>query len=184
MIKSYLGKGISKEDVYGSEFEFKLNGLPWMDMSDDIINSRVIMREILACLYKTGWILHACTNIATNSYNNDTLIFRKQQHPPPASEWISISLREGDNLLLIGANMELINATREVLTNFTSLQEDGPWRGELLGAWGFKIKGKPWFAPVKETMTTRLLLLKILERLEELGWGLYATVGQSMGHDT
>jgi hypothetical protein len=35
VIKSYWRKGILKEDMYGPAFEFKLNGLPWMDISND-----------------------------------------------------------------------------------------------------------------------------------------------------
>lgn len=137
------------------------------------------MREMLARLYQEGWILHASTDVSKKQLDKDTLMFRKQESAPPAAEWISISFNMSDRLRLIGADTELISAVRQLLQNMRLLQTDCGWKDQRLGAWEFKINGYPWRASGEETMTTRLLLLRLLETLEQHGWSLYASVDQS-----
>jgi hypothetical protein len=182
VIKASWRKGIQKEQKYGMSHEFKLYGNPWYGQSDDAITSRVLIRGLLAHLFSVGWILHASTDVSKKELDKDTLFFRMQQQAPPPSHWISISFNQCDRLRLIGADPMLIEDIKCTIAGLGLLQTDLGWKDMSLGAWEFKIKGYPWQASGEETMTTRFLLLKLLERLEANGWSLYASVDQSAVH--
>lgn len=114
--------------------------------------------------------------------DKDTLVFRKQQHPPPESEWISISFNQRDRLRLIGADEELTAAFRAMLKGMHKLQDEF-WKDKILNTWEFKLHGTPWWASGEETMMTRMLVLKMLETLERQGWSLYASIDQNQSGD-
>lgn len=138
------------------------------------------MREILAHLYRNGWIFHVSTDCSKKELDADTIMFRKQPVPPPEAEWIAISFNQSDRLRLIGADEMLAAAVREVLVSMRLLQEES-WKDRALGAREFKINGRPWVASGEQTMSTRLLLLRLLECLEKNGFSLYASIDQSQG---
>ena len=139
------------------------------------------MREVFAYLFAVGWILHASTDVSKKEFDKDTLIFRKQQTPPPESEWMSISFNQTDRLRLIGdPDGKLREAFRGMLKGMSLLQEEG-WKDVGRNAWEFKLNGHPWRATGEETMSTRLLLLKLVETMERGGWSLYASVDQNEG---
>lgn len=182
VIQSSYRKGIQQEQLYGGSHEFKFHGNPWSGQGSDAIIARILMREILAYLFSIGWILHASTDVSKKEFDKDTLFFRKQQVPPPASDWISISFNLSDRLRLIGAPPQLVQDMKGLLSRLGLLQQDMGWKDANLKAWEFKIRGYPWRASGEETMSTRLLLLKMLECLESHGWSLYASVDQNTGH--
>jgi hypothetical protein len=136
---------------------------------------------MFAYLFSVGWILHASTDISKNGFDKDTLIFRKQQMPPPQSEWISISFNQADRLRLIGASLELKTSFGELLKSMRLLQE-GFWKEKHNNAWEFKLHGYPWHATGEETVKTRLLILRMVDTLEAHGWSLYSSLDQSNGH--
>jgi hypothetical protein len=138
------------------------------------------MREILAHLFRSGWIFHASTDCSKKDLDKDTIVFRKQQTPPPESEWLAISFNQMDRLRLIGADEVLTASVREVLQSMKLLQNES-WKDQSLHAWEFKIHGYPWKATGVETMSTRLLILRLLECLEHHGFSLYASIDQSQG---
>jgi hypothetical protein len=173
--------GIQSEQKYGISHEFKLRSYPWSGQGRDAIPSRIVMREILAYLFRNGWIFHASTDCSKKGLDKDTIVFRKQQTPPPESEWIAISFNQYDRLRLIGADEVLTSSVREVLQSMRLLQEE-LWKDRSLNAREFKIHGRPWVASGMETMSTRLLLLRLLECLERHGLSLYASIDQSQGH--
>lgn len=179
VIKTSWPFGLQNERVYGPSHEFKLYSNPWYGQSKDAVPSRVIMREILAYLFKVGWILHASVDISKKELDKDTLVFRKQATPPPESEWISISFNQSDRLRLIGADEVLIRGVRELLVGMRRLQSEC-WKDRALVAWEFKVLGTPWRASGEETMVTRGLMLGLLQVLEGEGWSLYASFDQSM----
>ncbi|OBT70087.1 hypothetical protein VE03_00423 [Pseudogymnoascus sp. 23342-1-I1] len=182
-IKTNYPFGIQRESPYGPSYEFKLHSYPWSGQGRDAVPSRVLMRELLAHLYRNGWIFHIGTDLSKNGLDQDTIVFRKQQAPPPEAEWIAISFNQSDRLRLIGADEMLIAAVREVLKSMRLLQEQS-WKDRALGAWEFKIHGRPWAASGEQTMNTRLLMLRLLECLEKHGLSLYASIDQSrsQGH--
>jgi len=178
VIQRYWGKGIQDERVYGPSYEFKLYGNPWAGQTSDAIPSRIVMREIFAYLFSQGWILHLNTDVSKSRFDKDTLIFRKQQTPPPPSEWIAISFNQADRLRLIGAPPSLLADVRMALKGMGLLQAED-WKDRSLEAWEYKINGYPWHASGEETMTTRMWMLRLLEVLESRGWSVYASIDQS-----
>jgi predicted RNA-binding protein YlqC (UPF0109 family) len=184
VIRAKWRKGIQADRKYAMSHEFKLHGNPWWGQGSDSIPARIVMREIFAYLYSAGWILHASTDLSKKERDKDTLVFRKQQHPPPQSEWISISFNQSDRLRLIGADGELIAAFRTMLKGMQKLQNEG-WKDQILNTWEFKIRGTPWWASGEETMVTRMMILNMLETLERYGWSLYASIDQNQaGEDS
>jgi hypothetical protein len=181
IIKQNWPSGIQEERTYANSHEFKCLGNPWSGQGADAIPARVLMRSILAHLFAAGWILTASTDVSKSVPEKDTMIFRKQAVPPPASEWMAVSFNQGDRLRLIGAPVELI-ASFQALLKGMGLWQEGVWKDRALNAFEFKINGWPWRPQGEETMTTRLLLLRMLETLEVGGWSLYATVDQNNGH--
>jgi hypothetical protein len=178
IIQQSWGKGIQNERIYGSSYEFKLYGNPWHGQSSDAIPSRIVMREIFAHLFSQGWILHLNTDVSKSKFDKDSLIFRKQQSPPPASEWIAISFNQADRLRFIGAPQALLADVQMMLKEMRLLQAED-WKDSRLGAWEYKLNGYPWHATGEETMTTRMLLLRLLETLESRGWSVYASIDQN-----
>jgi hypothetical protein len=163
---------------YSLSYEFKLNGSPWRGQGSSAIPARIVMRSILAYLYSVGWILQAGTNISKKERDKDTLIFRKQETPPQGSEWIAISFNRTNRLRLIGANAQLIDAFRGMLTETGQLQGES-WKDKSQNAWEFKIQGASWLTFGVGRVATGLLLLKMTETLEKCGWSLYASVNQT-----
>ncbi len=181
VIKQNWGFGIQEERPYAHSHEFKCLGNPWSGQGADAIAARILLRGILAYLFASGWILTASTDVSKSLLERDTMIFRKQVVPPPASEWMAISFNQGDRLRLIGAPPELLSAFQTLLEGM-GLWQEAIWKDRALNAFEFKLNGWPWRPSGEETMTTRLLLLRMLETLEEGGWSLYATVDQNNGH--
>ncbi|KAG9233261.1 hypothetical protein BJ875DRAFT_52611 [Amylocarpus encephaloides] len=184
VIKGSWQKGLQGERNYGGSYEYKMYGYPWRGQGSDAITSRILMREVFASLFSQGWILHASTDVSKKEFDKDTMIFRKQQQPPPESEWFAISFNMSDRLRLIGADGGLISDVRELLKHI-KLWQNEDWKDKNLNAREFKLWGRPWWASGEETMKTRLLLLRLLELLEARGWSLYASVDQSTaGNDS
>ncbi|RFU27359.1 hypothetical protein B7463_g8987, partial [Scytalidium lignicola] len=183
VIKTSWYRGIQAEQMYAMSHEFKLSGNPWSGQGRDSIPARIMMRSVFAYLYSVGWILHGSTDVSQKQFDKDTLLFRKQQSPPPPADWISISFSELDRLRLIGADATLIAAFKTMLTSMNLFQDEA-WKDKAKNAFEFKIRGFPWLATGEETMRTRLLVLKMLETLEENGWSLYASIDQNEGSDS
>ena len=169
---------------YSLSYEFKLNGSPWRGQGSDAIPARIVMRSILAYLFSAGWVLQTSTDVGKKEHDKSTLIFRKQETPPPESEWIAISFNQTNRLRLIGANSQLIGAFRSMLKGTRVLQGES-WKDKSRNTWEFKIQGASWVATGEQRMVSRMLLLKMVETLERHGWTLYASVNQNeayMGH--
>jgi hypothetical protein len=180
VIKQNWPSGIQDERPYANSHEFKCRGNPWSGQGADAIPARVLMREILAYPFSCGWILTASTDVLKSIYEKDTMLFRKQVFPPPASEWIAISFNQGDRLRLIGAPADLIVPFQTLLKSM-GLWQNAEWKDRGQNVFEFKINGWPWRPTGEATMTTRLLLLRMFETLEAGGWSLYATVDQNNG---
>jgi hypothetical protein len=181
VLKTHWHKGIQNERPYNKSQEFKLNGRPWSGSGtgSDSIPAIIMIRELLAHLYSRGWILTAATDISKKEFDKDTLIFRKQPVLPPVS-WLGISFVAGDKIRLVGAPQSLVVAFRSLLQSTRHLQEDRLY-DQMAGCWQFKLNGYPWHAKGEETMSTRLLVLRIIETLEGFGWSLYASIDQWNG---
>lgn len=177
-IRATYSRGLQSERVYGGAHEFKVHGRPWYGQGSDAIQSRILVREVLAYLFTQGYILHITTDISKKPDDKDTLIFRKQQSPPPPSDWLAISFNRYDKIRLIGAEVQLIDGVRSVLKSSQILQEEY-WKDVTSNAYEFKCKGYPWSPSGEATMATRMLLLRLFEALESQGWSMYASIDQN-----
>ena len=78
-------EGIQEERSYGGSHEIKLRGYPWVVVNDSVY-SQVLMKEVFACLFSMGWVLHQPVEVCKKGEDKDALVFRKQPSPPPASQ--------------------------------------------------------------------------------------------------
>ena len=172
VINQSWDKGIQRERfLYSSCHEFKLHGNPWnisIWTGSENIPGLVLMREIFACLFSAGWILHA--------RKNELMIFRQQQTSPQC-DWISIAVVWYDRLRLIGASAELIASFRDMLKSM-GLFQDEFWKERDNNAWEFKFKGNRFSSFGEEMVKWNLLQLRIMETLEAHGWSVYSNTMQ------
>ncbi|KAJ8515184.1 hypothetical protein ONZ45_g7370 [Pleurotus djamor] len=173
-IQQSWAKGIQEERNYHGSHEFKLKGNPWYAKGSEASPSRVLMCGVLSTLYSMGWILCISTDISKKQADKDTCIFRYQQPLPPPCTWFAISFNMGDRLRLIGAPEELVLPFKQILGSM--LQKDG-WKDG--GVYEFKCEGYPWMASGSEAVSTRILLLRMIEVLESFGYSLYASLDQN-----
>jgi hypothetical protein len=177
--------GIQGERIYAGSHEFKLRGNPWLGQSADARNSSVLMREILAFLFANGWSLEASVDISRKQTDKDMLVFRKHEILPPRGLWAAISFNNSDLMRFNGpeGQEEVVPALRHLLQEMRVLQSEG-LKSDSEQSWEFKLRGYPWLAIGEETMQTRLLMLRMLETLESLGWRLYASIDQNVSIET
>lgn len=74
---------------------------------------------------------------------------------------------------------ELIAAFKKVLEGMDLFQK-GEWSHDC---YEFKMKGMPWWAHRVKTVRARVLMLKVLEVLDGLGWRSRVAIGQRTGTD-
>lgn len=174
-IVRHWSKGIQEARPFGGSYEFKLGGNPW---SSDGTGTRVLVRELLAYLHLEGWLLHASSNVSKSPADKETLVFRKHDTAPPATDWLAVSFDRTDRMRLVGAGVDLAHAVATMLRASGLLHKD-VGRDPYWDLHEFKLRGHPWQATGEETMAARLLLLKMLEILERFGYSLYASVEQN-----
>jgi hypothetical protein len=175
-IKKSWPKGIQDERDYYGAHEFKLKGYPWEGQGSEAVPSRLLTCSVLEALWNMGWVLQAATDISKKQLDKDTLYFRHQTPPPPQCHWFAISFNRDDRLRLIGAPQDLIEPFKQVLGHNVQKSEH-----LKEGAFEFKIKGYPWNASGSEAVTTRTMLLSVLECLESHGFTLYTSFDQNTG---
>ena len=90
-------EGIQEERSYGGSHEIKFRGYPWVVTNNGLVLAQNLMKEVFACLFSMGWILHQPVELCKKGVGGDTLVFRKQPSPPPASLYVFLCL-----LLLVG----------------------------------------------------------------------------------
>jgi len=93
-----------------------------------------------------------------------------------------LSFNQYDLLRVIGAPKDLLLAVQLLLQSMNLLQSES-WKDQRNNAFEFKLHGNPWLAAGEATMSTRMLLLRLVETLEASGWRLYASVDQSESSD-
>ncbi|EGX95372.1 hypothetical protein CCM_00026 [Cordyceps militaris CM01] len=176
-------EGIQAERPYSVSYEFKLRGRPWSGSGTGTyaVPAMLLMRDLFACLYARGWIMTASTDVSRKEFDKDTLIFRRQGGgPAPPAAWMAVSFKQGDKIRLLGAPQDLAAAVGAMLTKMQLLQAQAA-KDAGRGHYEFKMHGYPWSASGEATMTSRLLILRLVEVLERHGWSLYASIDQNSG---
>lgn len=178
-------RGIQAVRPYAGSYEFKLRGNPWSvnvnprsgpdtaDPTDEAMAAVRLMKCVLEALYNEGWALYTSTNCLNKEYGKDTSIFRFQECKARC-EWMSVAFVRGNYLRFLDAPQELVTSSLENLR--LEVQSHG-WPSPV-GIYSVKMVGCPWSPNGKQTMQTRLLLLKLIEGLDRHGFTMYASINQ------
>jgi hypothetical protein len=183
-------------------YQFKLKGKPfgWMNDQDSVGGVRLI-RDLLAFLYHHNWEIVTSLSCARRLSAKDLLVFRPR--PPIAGlslprDWLAVSPSRTDRLYIIGdsqPNFEtattsaadhtpghiawLTMSLTEMLKEMDLLQ-----KSEAKYQWvEYKLKGRPWLYGGDSAVKTRLMLLRMFEKLEASGWTSHASVQHRTGND-
>jgi hypothetical protein len=124
-IRASWPRGIQKEQVYAQHaYEYKLKGRPFgASGAKEAVGSRRLVRDILALLHRSGWVLLTPVSHNRQAGSKDTLIFRRQRVVrqdeegqegmavdsggkgdvlvPPPVDWLVIAPARGDRLRVI-----------------------------------------------------------------------------------
>ena len=176
-VESAWERGIQDERMYGSSYELKLRGNPWGTHVRDqsVFESRKLMCSILGGLFDLGWVLKAAVDVSKKEFDKDTLLFRRQQPPPPRCHWICINFTRGDTIHILDAPQELADTLKQAYgERVQRCRAHEP-------AFEIKFKGYPWLANGEETVRSREILLILLECLEQHGFSLYTSLDQDSG---
>lgn len=104
---------------------------------------------------------------------SDSLVFRYQTLPPPPCDWLSVSFDQLDRLRILGApSPDLAAAVVTALQPAIASHKMSDHRFDV------KFCGTPWSPSGEQTVTLRVILLRLLEVMESFGFTLYAGVNQ------
>jgi hypothetical protein len=188
--------GVQAAGPYGNSYQYKLKGRPFGAMSDkEGVGCRRLIRDVLAFLRDHSWVLVTPLICNLRPDAKDTLIFRRLAPDaplPPPVEWLVVALTRSDRLRIIydvknpnplTADNDhdhlgvLVTSLKKVLEGM-ELLDKGEYNND---SFEFKFKGMPWNAYGEKTVTTRLMLLRLVETLDSFGWQSHAAVLQRTG---
>ncbi|KAH8909742.1 hypothetical protein BR93DRAFT_415988 [Coniochaeta sp. PMI_546] len=123
-IRASWPPGIQAEQVYAQHaYEYKLKGTPFGGLgAKEAVGSRRLVRDVLAFLYRRGWVLVTPISHSRHARSKDSLVFRQRRavsvtkgtrdsgeeesaggdvEIPPPVEWLVIAPTGGDRLRVI-----------------------------------------------------------------------------------
>lgn len=78
LIRDAWPPGIQSERFYGESYDYKLKARPFNAPGDqEAVGSRRLVRDILAFLYRRGWVRATHLNLSRHPTTKDSLIFRQ-----------------------------------------------------------------------------------------------------------
>ncbi|GKU05674.1 hypothetical protein FLAG1_08577 [Fusarium langsethiae] len=174
VVKTRWKPGLVQTRPYGESTEVWVRGRPWANDSNGNDDARRLILWILETLFDLGWVMQCSLDITRKSDSKDTLIFRKQDPTPPPCDWICISFDNSDKLKIVDSPPK--DLTDAILQTFGR-----DVRRREITAEKFKIHLgiQPWEPSGTDTVTTRLLLLRLVETLESGFVGL--SKGEGLG---
>lgn len=159
----------------------------------------IFSSHVLSSLHNRGWFLLTSTDVSKKQLDKDTLIFILGV-PPPCTSFFAVSFNDYDKLRLIEVPVELIEPVQQILGSDTIQKEDWKENGlyyqiklyeynmivhfvfEFCPCFFFR-RGSPWMPHGDETVSSRLILLSLLDCFSKLGWKLHASIDISQGHE-
>ncbi|CAF1102777.1 unnamed protein product [Rotaria sordida] len=191
-ILSSWHRGLQNEKHYAGAYQFKLYGNPWLGQGREAVDM-----SVLSALHHHGWYLVMATDVSKKQEDKDLLIFRAGIPPQPTS-FFAVSFNERNKLRLIGAPYKVISAVQETIGTSRIQYEDWIYSET---AYQFKLYvtllflfsdphkfvtcrcGYPWTADGYETVTSRMIILDLLDCFTSLGWQLHASINMSTSYD-
>ncbi|KAG8358070.1 hypothetical protein FVEN_g4015 [Fusarium venenatum] len=172
VVKTRWKPGLAQTRPYGESTEIWVRGRPWAYDSNGNDDARRLILWILETLFDLGWVVQCSLDITRKSESKDSLIFRKQDPVPPPCDWICVSFDNSDKLKIVDSPpKDLTDAILKTFGRDVRRREITPERFKI------HIGIQPWEPSGTDTVTTRLLLLKLVETLERCGFTVYATIG-------
>ncbi|KAJ3181344.1 hypothetical protein HDU85_003658 [Gaertneriomyces sp. JEL0708] len=167
-------RGIQSEKDYGGSYQFKMKGYPWYGAGEDSVGARRLVSGIMQYMYRSGWELYVRTDVSRKHWDKDTFIFRHTARTDPAALFCSMAFNRTDRIRLIDAPEDMVSAVRACLAQ--SWTKGVSTEQIYHGAHEFKLNGTPWYASGKDTVSTRALVMRLLETLDRMNWDVYASV--------
>jgi hypothetical protein len=165
-------KGIQNEKLKSNVYEFKLNGTPWLNKMDSLLESRRLLNKIIQNLSKSNYDIYSICDLSTSEYKTSTFYFSKttklNQVSDSTHKIMSLSLYESDKLRIIDDLGEFSNILRRSIgqvwpkgLNLESNDSD---------AIEFKLNGSPFspFSSTNDTINFSMLILVLFENMKKL----------------
>ena len=189
--------GIQTSGFYGDAYQYKLKGRPFGRLfGPEVVGGIRVMRDLIIFLCGRSWEIVTPLLCSGHPGAKDTVVFRRRGvdvPPPEPVEWLVLGLLGNDRLRIVydadggklsgggeggdGLGVD-ISGVKEMLEGMDRLQK-GEWSHD---SFEFKLKGMPWIAHGVATVKVRLLMLRVFEVLESLGWRARVAVGQRSGN--
>ncbi|KAK4169362.1 hypothetical protein QBC43DRAFT_283818 [Cladorrhinum sp. PSN259] len=202
LIKRTHAGGLQSSGPCGPAFDYKLKGRPFGEhyLLEDYINGIRIVRDIMTLLAENNWELVAQPLCSTRHTAKDTLIFRRREQPKQVveREFLALAPMRHDRLRLVydvegielpcsgyevtpehGHIASVIAELRQMLFEMDYFDQ-AHWSYE---SFEFTLKGAPWRSSGDESIKKGVLLLRLLESMEAVGWRLYTTFVHKTGTD-
>jgi len=176
IIQELWPRGIQKVQEFNGSHEFKLCGRPWGSNIDEETLATRLLSRILAMLHSQRWVLDITTDISKRMDTRDALIFRHQQSLSESYNWTSINFNGSDQLLIIDAPSDLIQA----LTNGLSLITKSHKPHKLQDVYELRLSANQWGVLPDDTipMQSWKFALKLTELLASHGFRVYGSIHQ------
>ncbi len=159
----YSGTG-DMDDLY----EFKMRGNPWSsESSDETIMARKLIIEIMGQLATLNWKFLVGVNIR-GGCGNTMYFMNDERHALTASDFALLAPGRWDRLRLFGFDRPTIEAIRQTILRFHQTKDPDDRQGG--GVVEFKLKGYPFSCSSDESVSTRILICRMLEAMRDKGW--------------
>ncbi|KAI9647768.1 hypothetical protein NHQ30_004156 [Ciborinia camelliae] len=169
-------RGIQKEGPCNDteRYFFKLKKRPFSSGNTYVVTR--MTRNIIAYLASESWLVQPVASLLSPY---DTLNFRKCSNPLPKCYWLALTYGYSgrwdarDQLCVLGGADELIDTIRLTLQEMDLISRLGKEHNDKEKNWHqFRIKGS--FFRAGGWARKKIMILRIMERLEERGWTIYA----------
>lgn len=178
LVKTNWAPGVKAVENYGDARQIRMHGSPWSASYNGNDDARVLILRILERLYDLGWVMQASIDLVRKDVDKDTLVMRRQTPPPPPCDWLCVSFDTIDRLKIVGGPpRDLSDAIIELFRGRLRSEEVTPERLKI------KFSSAVWVPQGEDTVTTRRLLLQLIQKLEEFGFTIYASLDMSNGRE-
>ncbi|ORZ36383.1 hypothetical protein BCR44DRAFT_127179 [Catenaria anguillulae PL171] len=177
--ESHWSGGTSVAPKY---YKLKFRGNPWSGQGSEAVPARKLMVTILRTLLAHGWRVEATCDLSKSQWDKDSFVMMRvaPQYLGP-SDMFAVSFNMSDRLRLIDAPEAVASVVHATVLEYWAQGIQGTF--DYCGSLEYKLRGNPWLGYKDESIAARVMMAKVLARLKNIGYSLYASVDISMGHE-